>query len=68
MKNFIDFLKVEYPQCTLTNENRDMIFVLTILVLSLVQHPLEKFGKSFFMKLIPERKFPTGSSERDAKA
>jgi hypothetical protein len=68
MKNFIDFLKVEYPQCTLTNENRDIIFVVTMVLLSLVQHPLEKIGKSFFIKIIPERKFPLGSKEREAKA
>ena len=68
MKNFIDFLKIEYPQCTMTNENRDLIFFVTIIVLSLVQHPLENFGKAFFMKIIPERKFPIGSEQRDAKA
>jgi hypothetical protein len=52
----------------MTNENRDLIFFVTIIVLGLVQHPLEKFGKSFFMKIIPERKFPLGSEQRDAKA
>jgi hypothetical protein len=68
MKNFIDFLKIEYPQCTMTNENRNVIFFTTMIVLSLVQHPLETFGKSFFKNIIPEKKFPLGSLERDAKA
>jgi hypothetical protein len=68
MKNFIDFLKVEYPQCTMTNENRNLIFVITMGLLSLVQHPLEKIGKSYFIKIIPLKKFPIGSKERETKA
>lgn len=61
MKNFIDFLKVEYPECTMTNENRNFIFFITIFVLGLAQHPIEEAGKAFFKRIIPEKKFPIGS-------
>jgi hypothetical protein len=61
MREFINYLKMEYPECTMTNPNRNLIFLVTMIVLSIGQHPLEKFGKSVFMKVISIRKFPLGS-------
>jgi hypothetical protein len=52
----------------MTNQNRDIIFGLTIIILSLLQHPIETIGRRFFIRVIPERKFPIGSDQREQKA
>lgn len=44
MTEFITYLKNEFPECTMANANRDLIFFATMIALSLIQHPVERFG------------------------
>ncbi len=39
-----------------------------MIALSLIQHPVESFGKHIFLKILPEKKFPLGSEARETKA
>jgi hypothetical protein len=66
--NYIWYLKAEYPECTQTNDNYALIFFSTILVLYFLKAPIEQTSTKFFMKVIPERKFPLGSEGRQQKA
>jgi hypothetical protein len=50
------------------NENRELIFFSTMIILAIFKHPLELSSKKFFHKIIPEKKFPLGSQMRDEKA
>ena len=36
ISSYIEFLKSEAPECTMKNENREIIFFMTILTLSLI--------------------------------
>ena len=59
---------MEYPECTLKNENRELIFFVTMIVLAIGKHPLENGSKNLFYKTITEKKFPLNSEARRDKA
>lgn len=63
-----DFLKMEYPECTLKNENRELVFFVTMIVLAIGKHPLENSSKNLFIKIITEKRFPLNSEARRSKA
>lgn len=66
--SFISYMRNEYPECAMPNENRNIIFFSTISVLAFVQRPIETISKRVFIVLLPEKKFPLNSALRDSKA
>lgn len=48
VREHVDFLKENFPDCTMTNKNRELIFFTTMIVLAILQHPIEKISKNYF--------------------
>jgi hypothetical protein len=61
-------MRQESPQCTQENPNLMLLVITTIVTFSIVQRPIEKASMNFFMRIIPESRFPLGSSLRESKS
>lgn len=68
VQTYREFLRNEAPHCTLENENRELIFLLTLITLTLLQRQIEVRSRNLFQKILSEKKFPSGSKLRVAKA
>jgi ceramide synthetase len=63
-----DQLLEQYPQCMQPNPNTLAIFLPTILMLLLVKSPIENTAQQIFHRILPNKKFPTGSEVRKQKS
>jgi hypothetical protein len=41
ISTFQNFLQQEFPECTIKNENRELIFFATMIILAIVKKPIE---------------------------
>jgi ceramide synthetase len=60
-------LKERFPECTKTNSNKTIIFLVTAAITYVGKKPLEKISKRLFDKILTQRKFPLGSEVRASK-
>lgn len=67
---YVEQLKLERPECTLSNPNKNLVFSLTFLIFFLLKERTEHVSTGFFMtsSLLPVSKFPFNSDARLSKA
>ncbi|CDW81302.1 lag1 longevity assurance [Stylonychia lemnae] len=69
LSSYNKYLKTLYPECMESNENRNVIVMMSFLILLIIQHPVEEAARqAFFNYLLPAKKFPKNSIERAEKA
>eukprot|EP00347_Sterkiella_histriomuscorum_P009355 403341532 len=67
LKSYVDYLKIESPECTERNPNMLQLFFGMILIQLCLQYPVQAIAKSLFLSSLPD-KFPRGSKIRIEKA
>lgn len=67
MHNYQHLLRQESAECTKPNPNFWNITIATVVILSIIRRPIEKWGTRYFDSIINEKKFPLGSKLREGK-
>ncbi|CDW74039.1 asc1-like protein [Stylonychia lemnae] len=68
LREYVNYIKDEKPDCTHTNPQFLQLFFGTWVVIINFMIPVQFVAKSLFLKVLPQKKFPIGSSTRDTKA
>ncbi len=67
LMSYISYIKEHNPDCYASNPNRVEFFFGTMLLLAVLQFPIQAASRSHFERALPVSKFPKGSKERRVK-
>jgi len=65
---YVNQLKIERPECTASNPNKELIMGITMVALFMLKERIEGFSTKLFDRYLPEGKFPLGSDARKSKS
>lgn len=64
---YVDVLKTDFPNCTVSNPNRLAIIIATVVATFIGKVPLETISRVLWSKYLTQKKFPRGSELRETK-
>ena len=67
LMSYISYIKEHNAECYAPNPNRAWFFFGTMILLAILQFPIQAVSRSYFERALPENKFPKGTKERRVK-